>query len=51
MMKSSSDDSGSVLVLYSEYDLLALQRIIGTSNAMRLLKSQEPKQTLITEKQ
>ena len=47
MMNAQCPDI-TVLTIYCEYDVLALQRIVGSRNASVLLKSDDFKQTVVT---
>ena len=48
MIDPSTGTAGTVLTLYSQYDVLALQRVVGSDNAASLLESSGNKQTIVT---
>ncbi len=47
-MMESRYSNTDVTVVYCQYDVLALQRIVGTKNVPTLLKCEDYKQTIIT---
>lgn len=47
-MMSSDSSRGTVTTLYSQYDVLSLQRVTGSTNVLTLIKSEEMKHTIVT---